>query len=222
MRPEPEATGRRGTTESRCRVSGQSETGSGEGLGRAAVAHERRRVAGAARFPRLDRRLAVRRGLPVRPMARVRRLKPALAPEFAGLLAAAITRMVAVVGDADPVEPSQRVRIGVTDSVDAHRTRRLCRSVRMSRGQPTMPWSDGLCQGQRYPSHREGGWIVIAVWLTLNSSADGAGLLEQPGHRRPAGTGSGYRPVPRNMPTSTARSVRSSSQSISNSAKVRV
>jgi hypothetical protein len=120
MRPEPEATGRRGTTESRCRVSGQSETGSGEGLGRAAVAHERRRVAGAARFPRLDRRLAVRRGLPVRPMARVRRLKPALAPEFAGLLAAAITRMVAVVGDADPVEPSQRVRIGVTDSVGAH------------------------------------------------------------------------------------------------------
>jgi hypothetical protein len=60
------------------------------------------------------------------------------------------------------------------------RTRRLWRSVRMSRGQPTMPWSDGLCQGQRYPSHREGGWIVIAVWLTLNSSADGVGLLEGP------------------------------------------
>jgi len=64
------------------------------------------------------------------------------------------------------------------------RTRRLWRSVRMSRGQPTMPWSDGLCQGQWYPSHREGGWIVIAVWLTLNSSADGVGLLEGLGHPR--------------------------------------
>ena len=51
--------------------------------------------------------------------------------------------------------------------------------MRMSRGQPTMPWSDGLCQGQRYPSHREGGWMVIAVWLTLNVSADGTGLLER-------------------------------------------
>jgi hypothetical protein len=65
-----------------------------------------------------------------------------------------------------------------------NRTRRLFRSVRMSRGQPTMPWSDGLCQGQWYPSHREGGWIVIAVWLTLNSSADGVGLLEGLGHPR--------------------------------------
>ena len=67
--------------------------------------------------------------------------------------------------------------------------------MRMSRGQPTMPWSDGLCQGQRYPSHREGGWIVIAVWLTLNPSADGAGLLERLGHRRPIDTASGCRPV---------------------------
>jgi hypothetical protein len=72
--------------------------------------------------------------------------------------------------------------------------------VRMSRGQPTMPWSDGLCQGQRYPSHREGGWIVIAVWLTLDSSADGAGILERLGHRRPVGTGSGYRPASRKHP----------------------
>ena len=54
--------------------------------------------------------------------------------------------------------------------------------MRMSRGQPTMPWSDGLCQGQLYPSHREGGWILIAVWLTLNSSADGMDLLERLGH----------------------------------------
>jgi hypothetical protein len=54
----------------------------------------------------------------------------------------------------------------------------------MLRGHPIMPWSDGLCQGQRYPAHREGGWIVIAVWLTLNSSADGAGHLERLGHRR--------------------------------------
>jgi hypothetical protein len=71
--------------------------------------------------------------------------------------------------------------------------------VRMSRGQPTMPWSDGLCQGQRCPSHREGGWIVIAVWLTLNSSADGAGLLERLGHRRPARHRSGYRSASRSI-----------------------
>jgi len=76
--------------------------------------------------------------------------------------------------------------------------------VRMSRGQPTMPWSDGLCQGQWYPSHREGGWIVMAVWLTFNSSADGAGLLERLSH--PSGrhrkrlTGRS----PRSTPTSTA------------------
>jgi hypothetical protein len=57
-----------------------------------------------------------------------------------------------------------------------------------------MPWSVGLCQGQLYPSHREGGWIVIAVWLTLNSSADGMDFLERLGHR-PVGTGSDYRPA---------------------------
>lgn len=51
-----------------------------------------------------------------------------------------------------------------------------------------MPWSDGLCQGQGYPSHREGGWIVIAVWFTLNSSADGTGLLERLGHPARSGT----------------------------------
>jgi hypothetical protein len=28
--------------------------------------------------------------------------------------------MVAIVGDADPMEPFQRVRIGVTDSIEAH------------------------------------------------------------------------------------------------------
>jgi hypothetical protein len=38
----------------------------------------------------------------------------------AGLLAATITGVVAIVGDADPMEPLQRVRIGVTDSVGAH------------------------------------------------------------------------------------------------------
>ena len=38
----------------------------------------------------------------------------------AGLLAATITGMVAIVGDADPMEPFQRVRIGVTDSIEAH------------------------------------------------------------------------------------------------------
>ena len=70
--------------------------------------------------------------------------------------------------------------------------------MRMSRGQPTMPWSDGLCQGQRYPSHREGGWMVIAVWLTLNVSADATGLLEPPGPR-PVDAGRGYRPVSHGM-----------------------
>jgi hypothetical protein len=71
--------------------------------------------------------------------------------------------------------------------------------VSMSRGQPTMPWSDGLCQGQRFPSHSEGGWMVIAVWLTFNVSADGTGLLEQLGPR-PVDAGSGNRPVSRSMP----------------------
>lgn len=69
-----------------------------------------------------------------------------------------------------------------------------------------MPWSDGLCQGQRYPSHREGGWMVIAVWLTLNLSADGTGLLERPGPARSTPAG-----VPARLPrhaTSTARRVR--------------
>src|SRR4029450_7695797 len=56
----------------------------------------------------------------------------------------------------------------------------------MSRGQPTMPWSEGLCHGQRYPSHREGGWMVMAVWLTLNVSADGTGLLERAARARGA------------------------------------
>lgn len=61
--------------------------------------------------------------------------------------------------------------------------------MRMSRGQLTIPWSDGLCQGHRFPSHREGGWIEIAVWPTMNSSADGVGLLERIGP--PVGTGDG-------------------------------
>jgi hypothetical protein len=69
---------------------------------------------------RLHRRFAVRRGLPVRPVARVRRPEPASAPKCAGLLAATITGMVAIVGDADSMEPFQRVRIGVTDSVGAY------------------------------------------------------------------------------------------------------
>ena len=68
----------------------------------------------------LVRRLAGRRGLHVRPMARVRRPEPASAPKCAGLLAATITGMVAVVGDADSMEPFQRVGIGVTDPVGAH------------------------------------------------------------------------------------------------------
>jgi hypothetical protein len=38
----------------------------------------------------------------------------------AGLLAATITGMVAIVGDADAMEPFERVRIGVTDPVGAH------------------------------------------------------------------------------------------------------
>jgi hypothetical protein len=49
-----------------------------------------------------------------------------------------------------------------------------------------MPWSDGLCQGQRYPSHREGGWMVMAVWLTLNLSADATALLERAARARGA------------------------------------
>ena len=46
--------------------------------------------------------------------------RPASAEECAGLLAATIAGMVAIVGDADPMEPFQRVRIGVTDAVGAH------------------------------------------------------------------------------------------------------
>jgi hypothetical protein len=44
----------------------------------------------------------------------------ALAPKCAGLLAATIAGMVAIFGDADSMEPFQRVRIGVTDPVGAH------------------------------------------------------------------------------------------------------
>jgi hypothetical protein len=55
----------------------------------------------------------------MRPVAPVLRQEPALAAECAGLLAT-ITGMVAVVGDADSMEPFQRVRIGMTDSVGAH------------------------------------------------------------------------------------------------------
>lgn len=62
----------------------------------------------------------MRRRLPVRPMAGVRRTESASAPKCAGLLAATITGVVAIVGDADPMEPFQRVRIGVTDPVGAH------------------------------------------------------------------------------------------------------
>jgi len=46
--------------------------------------------------------------------------RPASAEECEGLLAATIAGMVAIVGDADPMEPFQRVRIGVTDAVGAH------------------------------------------------------------------------------------------------------
>jgi hypothetical protein len=46
--------------------------------------------------------------------------KAASAEECEGLLAATIAGMVAIVGDADPMEPFQRVRIGVTDAVGAH------------------------------------------------------------------------------------------------------
>ena len=46
--------------------------------------------------------------------------KRASVGECAGFLAATIAGMVAIVGDADPMEPFQRVRIGVTDSVSAH------------------------------------------------------------------------------------------------------
>jgi hypothetical protein len=53
-------------------------------------------------------------------VARVFRQEPASAAKCAGLLAATITGMVAIVRDADPMEPFQRVRIGVTDSVGAH------------------------------------------------------------------------------------------------------
>jgi hypothetical protein len=38
--------------------------------------------------------------------------------------------------------------------------------------------------------------MVIAVWLTLNVSADATGLLERPGPR-PVDAGRGYRPVSR-------------------------
>ena len=78
-----------------------------------------------------------------------------------------------------------------------------------------MPWSDGLCQGQRYPSHLEGGWIVIAVWLTLNSSAGGECLLERLGHHRRLGTGSVSDSLDHRLTTSysgSGRFRRSSSQ----------
>ena len=40
--------------------------------------------------------------------------------------------------------------------------------------------------------------MVVAVWLTLNVSADTTGLLERPGSR-PVDAGRGYRPVSRSM-----------------------
>jgi hypothetical protein len=46
--------------------------------------------------------------------------QPSSAAKCVGLLTATITGMVAIVGDADSMEPFQRVRIGVTDSVGAH------------------------------------------------------------------------------------------------------
>ena len=46
--------------------------------------------------------------------------RPASAEECEGLLAATIAGMVAIVGDADPMEPFQRVRIRMTDAVGAH------------------------------------------------------------------------------------------------------
>jgi hypothetical protein len=60
--------------------------------------------------------------------------------------------------------------------------------------------------------------MVIAVWLTLNVSADATGLLERPGPR-PVDAGRGPRPVSRSIPTSTARSADASSQSIGSSAR---
>jgi hypothetical protein len=41
-------------------------------------------------------------------------------------------------------EPFERVRIGVTDSVEVYRTRRLCRSVKMLRSDGTTVWMFGL------------------------------------------------------------------------------
>lgn len=58
--------------------------------------------------------------LGVKRVSSASRRKPASAAKCAGLLAATIAGMVAVVGDADSMEPFQRVRVGVTDSVGAH------------------------------------------------------------------------------------------------------
>jgi hypothetical protein len=55
--------------------------------------------------------------------------------------------------------------------------------------------------------------MVIAVWLTLNVSADATGLLELPGPGL-VDTGSGYRPVSHSIRTSSARSADASSQSM--------
>jgi hypothetical protein len=60
------------------------------------------------------------RGFRVCLMARVRRPEPASAPKCEGLLTPTITGMVAILGDADSMEPFQRVRIRMTDSVGAH------------------------------------------------------------------------------------------------------
>jgi hypothetical protein len=53
-------------------------------------------------------------------MKRVLGNQPSSAAKCLGLLTATIAGMVAIVGDADSMEPFQRVRIGVTDSVGAH------------------------------------------------------------------------------------------------------
>ena len=70
--------------------------------------------------------------------------------------------------------------------------------MRMSRGQPTMPRTERVVPGAAVPLASRRRMDRTAVWPTLNSSADGAGLLERLGHP-PVGTGSGDRSVFRSI-----------------------
>jgi hypothetical protein len=109
----------------------------------------------------------VRRGLPGRRVARVFRQEPASAAKCTGLLAATITGMVAIVGDADSMETFQRVRIGVTTDSCCPRKQTVEVRVRVRNwagSSVSLSWSSVWRECQLMPDEGASATGVECLW----------------------------------------------------------